>query len=134
MPTINIKEQEYSYCDEEIIHFNEGLVGLPEMRRAVLIPIAEFEPFCWLASMEDEKTRFIVVNPDEIFSDYDPSEFVILNENETKTLVIVKINSDWQKTTVNLRAPILINSLSNRGVQLVLTDSPYRLSENLPQR
>ncbi len=133
MPTINIKGQEYSYCDEDIINFTEGLVGLPEMRRAVLIPIAGYEPFCWLASMEDEKNRFIVVNPFEIFSDYNPSDFIILNENETRTLVIVKINSDWQKTTVNLRAPILINSGSNRGVQLVLTESPYRLSENLPQ-
>lgn len=133
MPSINIKGQEYSYCDDEIINFTEGLVGLPEMRRAVLIPLPEFAPFCWLASMEDEKTRFIVVNPYDIFADYNPSEFVILNETETKTLVTVKISSDWRKTTVNLRAPIFINTESNRGVQLVLSESPYRLSENIPQ-
>lgn len=103
------------------------------MRRAVLIPIAEFKPFCWLASMEDEKARFIVVNPHEIFTDYNPSDFAVLKESETKTLVIVKVSSDWQKTTVNLRAPIFINTESNRGVQLVLTESPYRLSEILPK-
>ena len=133
MPTINIKEQEFSYGADEIINFSEGLIGLPEMRRAVLIPIAEYEPFCWLASMEDEKTRFIVVNPHAIFADYCPFDFVILNEKEMQTLVIVQISSDWQKTTVNLRAPIFINTESNRGVQLVLNESPYRLSETLPQ-
>ena len=132
MPSINIKGQTFSYRDDEIINFTEGLVGLPEMRRAVLIPLDEFEPFCWLASMDDEKTRFIVVNPHEIFSDYNPSDFAVLNETETKTLVIVKISSDWQKTTVNLRAPIFINTESNRGVQMVLTESPYQLSESLP--
>jgi flagellar assembly factor FliW len=133
MPSLNIKGQIFCYRDDEIINFNEGLVGLPEMRRAVLIPLAEYEPFCWLASMDDEKTRFIVVDPFEIFADYNPGDFAVLNESETKTLVIVKISSDWRKTTVNLRAPIFINLESNRGVQLVLTESPYRLTETLPQ-
>lgn len=133
MPSIFIKGKEYSYSEAEIINFSEGLIGLPSIRRAVLVPLPDCEPFFWLASMNDEKFRFVVVNPNEIFPEYNPSEFVILNEWETKILVIVKISSDWQKTTVNLRAPILINKESNRGVQMVLTDSPYQLSEILPQ-
>src|ERR1044071_4727273 len=104
MPSITIKGQKYSYLDDEIIHFTEGLVGLPEMRRAVLIPLPEYEPFFWLASMDDERNRFIVIDPHEIFSDYKPAEFAVLDESDTNTLVIVKISSDWQKTTVNLRA------------------------------
>jgi flagellar assembly factor FliW len=133
MASINIKGQEYSYLPDEIIDFTEGLVGLPEMRRAVLIPLPEFEPFFWLASLDDQKTRFIVVNPHEIFADYEPSEYLDRKAAELKTLVIVKISSDWQKTTVNLRAPILINEKSKRGVQTVLSESPYNLSETLPQ-
>lgn len=133
MPSIFIKGKEYTYSEEAIINFSEGLIGIPQIRQAVLIPLPDCEPFCWLAAMNDEKYRFVVVNPHEIFPDYNPSEFVILNEYETKVLVIVKISSDWQKTTVNLRAPILINSESNRGVQMVLTDSHYQLAETLPQ-
>ncbi|MBS1792359.1 MAG: flagellar assembly protein FliW [Acidobacteria bacterium] len=133
MPSITIKGYDYEYHDEEIIDFNEGLIGLPEMRHAVLIPLPDYRPFCWLASMDDEKTRFIVVNPYEIFDDYSPAEYAILNESETDVLAIVKIHSDWHKTTINLRAPIFINRASNRGVQLVLTESPYRLSESLPR-
>lgn len=133
MPSITIKEQEYSYSGDELINFTEGLVGLPEMRRAALIPLPEFEPFFWLASIDDEKTRFIVVDPYEIFSDYDPAAFVRLDAEQIKTLVIVKISSDWEKTTLNLRAPIFINDETKRGVQMVLTESPYNLSEALPQ-
>ena len=133
MPSITIKGQKYSYLDDEIIYFTEGLVGLPEMRQAVLIPLAEYEPFLWLASTDDEKNRFIVIDPNMIFSDYKPFEFAAVNESETNTLVIVKISSDWRKTTVNLRAPIFINKDSKRGVQTVLNESPYRLSEILPQ-
>lgn len=133
MSAIIIKGQEYSYEEKDIINFSEGLIGLPNIRRAVLVPLNDCEPFFWLASMEDEKYRFVVVNPHEIFPDYNPSEFVVLNEYETKVLVIVKVSSDWEKTTINLRAPILVNAESNRGVQMVLSESPYKLAEALPQ-
>lgn len=133
MSSIKIKGQEFTYLNDEIIDFFEGLVGLPAMRRAVLIPLREYEPFFWLASLDDEKTRFIVVDPNEIFPEYNPADFAVMNETETKTLVIVKISSDWRKTTVNLRAPILIDANTNRGVQLVLSESPYQLAESLPR-
>ena len=133
MPSITIKGENFSYREDEIISFNEGLIGLPDLRRAVLIPLSGCEPFCWLASPDDERFRFIVVNPNEIFADYNPANFVVLNELETKVLAIVKVSSDWQKTTINLRAPILINTESNRAVQMVLSESPYGLAEALPQ-
>ena len=133
MPSIKIKGENFSYEDNEIINFNEGLIGLPNIRRAVLVPLPDCEPFYWLASMDDEKFRFVVVNPSEIFPEYNPSEFVIFNDSQTKVLTIVKVSSDWQKTTINLRAPILINKESNRGLQMVLSESPYKLEETLPQ-
>lgn len=133
MPSITIKGENFSYREDEIISFNEGLIGLPDLRRAVLVPLPDCEPFCWLASLDDEKFRFVVVNPNEIFPEYNPAEFVILNESETRVLTIVKVSSDWQKTTVNLRAPILINTESSRAVQMVLSESPYGLAESIPQ-
>ena len=121
------------YDERQTINFAEGLIGLPEMRRAVLIPLAEYEPFCWLASIDDEKNRFIVVDPHEIFADYQPAPPSELHGSELKTLAIVKISSDRAKTTVNLRAPIFIDGETGSGSQRVLTDSPYRLAENIPQ-
>ena len=125
---INIKGKEYAYDENEVINFTEGLVGLPEMRKAVLIPMDEFAPFCWLASVEDDKNRFIVVDPRDIYTEYAP----IANPAGTKTMAIVKISSDWRKTTVNLRAPIHIDP-AGRAKQSVLTDSTYSLAEAIPQ-
>lgn len=133
MPSINIKGQNFAFSGDEIINFAEGLVGLPEMRRAVLIPLADYEPFFWLASLDDERTRFVVVNPHEIFDGYKPEDYAAVTQNRTKTFVIVKISSDWQKTTVNLRAPLFIDQQTKRGVQTVLSESPYGLAETLPQ-
>ena len=130
---ITIKEKEYSYSESEIINFAEGLIGLPEMRRAVLIPMDEYAPFCWLTSVDDEKSRFVVVNPHEIFAAYKPFAAKDTVASKMQTLAIVKISSDWQKTTINLRAPIFINAENNSGAQKVLTESDYQFAESLPQ-
>jgi len=130
MQTIKIQQKDYFYDEREIISFAEGLIGLPEMRRAVLIPLPECAPFCWLASVDDEKNRFIVVNPHEIYADYRP--FAPEKLPQSETLAIVKISSDWTKTTVNLRAPMFIDAATKRGAQCILTESEYQLAETLP--
>ena len=129
---ITIKEKEYFYEEKDVLSFAEGLIGLPEMRRAVLIPLDEYAPFCWLASVDDEKSRFIVVNPKDIYDDYKPSAPTNFSSEELNTLAIVKISSDWTKTTVNLRAPIFINAETKSGVQSILGDNGYNLDESLP--
>lgn len=133
MPVITIKEKEYSYNDGDIISFAEGLIGLPDMRRAVLISMNEFAPFCWLASLESESARFIVVDPNQIFSGYDPFVAAGTNNLGLEALAIVKVSSDWQKTTVNLRAPILIDPATKTASQQILSDSQYQFAESLPQ-
>ncbi|MCD9184966.1 MAG: flagellar assembly protein FliW [Pyrinomonadaceae bacterium] len=129
MPKVTIFGKEYSYDESEVVSFSEGLIGLPEMRRAALIPLADYEPFFWLASLDDEKNRFVVVEPQRIFSDYQPE----IPNSPTMILTIVKISSEWEKTTVNLRAPIFIDEETKRGAQFVLTDSNYELAEAIPQ-
>ena len=128
MPMITINSKEYAYDEQAVINLPEGLIGFPEMRRAALIPLEEFQPFCWLASLDDEKNRFIVVNPREIYSDFETAENSDLN-----ALAIVKISSDWEKTTVNLRAPIFFDAETKRAAQVVLSESGYQLAESLPR-
>lgn len=125
---ITINSKEYAYDEQAVINLPEGLIGFPEMRRAALIPLEEFQPFCWLASLDDEKNRFIVVNPREIYSDFETAENSDLN-----ALAIVKISSDWEKTTVNLRAPIFFDAETKRAAQVVLSESGYQLAESLPR-
>lgn len=133
MSVITIKGKEVPYDENEVITFAEGLIGMPEMRRAVLVPIEEFRPFCWLASVESEKARFIVIDPHEIFAGYEPFQAEQAAGAHMQTFAIVKVSSDWQKTTVNLRAPLVINTETQIGAQLILSDSKYQFAESLVQ-
>jgi flagellar assembly factor FliW len=131
MPTISIKGQNFEYSADDVLTFPEGLIGLPQMRSAALVPLADCEPFAWLASLDDETTRFIVMPPGTVFATYSPAQY-LHNQPTDDALVIVRVSSDWRRTTVNLRAPILIDSTRRAAVQVVLADSPYGLAEPLP--
>lgn len=131
MSSITIKGNPIRYEENQVITFAEGLIGMPDMRRAVLVPMDEFEPFCWLASIESEKNRFIVVDPNLIFGEYEPFISNDLANDQLQTLAIVKVSSDWAKTTVNLRAPLVINSETRRGAQVILSESDYKFAESV---
>lgn len=136
MPAIKINGQDHSYEENQIVEFTEGLIGLPRLRRAALIESAEFAPFRWLASIDDESVRFIVIDPGEVYADYDAGAFLPPGEPDSGgkvlLLVIVKVSSDWQKTTVNLRAPIFVDHTTKRAAQIILSGSEYQLEEALP--
>jgi flagellar assembly factor FliW len=46
---------------------------------------------------------------------------------DAQVLAVVKIPDDLNKMTVNLRAPIVINTVNNRAAQIVLEDERYSL-------
>lgn len=129
MPAIKINGQDHFYGEDQIIEFIEGLIGFPHLRRAALIASSDYAPFCWLASIDDASVRFIVVDPDEVYADY---EAKTPDDGSVSLLAIVKVSSDWRKTTVNLRAPIFIDRAKKRGIQMVISESKYQLEEALP--
>jgi flagellar assembly factor FliW len=131
MPTLTIKNVEYSYEEGDVIAFPEGLVGLPQIRRAVVVPINDLEPFCWLAPVDHDELRFVVVDPSSLFDGYespvnDPASTF------TGVLAIVTLSSDWTKTTFNLKAPILVDREHRTARQRIINDSPYHFDEQLP--
>lgn len=138
MSTIKIQGTELTYNPADVITFDEGLIGLPNLRRMVLVGQSDISPFLWLASLDDE-TAFLVLEPTSVFPEYHPvisddaKTCINLGDDAAATLLtIVSLSPDWKKSTVNLRAPLFINASEMRGAQAVLMTSDYKLSEPLP--
>lgn len=126
--------------DETVLHFEEGIVGFPAMRQAALVRLPDYEPFWWLASLTDPHTKFLVVDPREIFTDYEPALPAEIAarldlQSAEKPLIFstVKISSDWTNTTINLRAPLFVNAATKRGAQAILSGTNFRHDERLPE-
>jgi flagellar assembly factor FliW len=111
------------------------ILGFEGFRQFCLIEIEELAPFFWLQSVQDPTVAFMVVNPIVFFPDYrivvNPKEIAELKVNRlelVETYVIVTIDHDTASISVNLRGPILVNTDSRLGKQLVLANSNYRVS------
>lgn len=126
------------YEEEHIIHFDEGLIGIPEKKRFLLIEKEDFKPFSYLQSVDDPTFILIVVNPMLIEKEYKFSIFRgdldaidIKDENDFSLLSIVIFAQRPEDITVNLKAPLLINIHTKQALQVILQNDDYTVEEPL---
>jgi flagellar assembly factor FliW len=114
-----------------VIVMKRGIPGFEQVRRYHLVAKDENNPFCLLRGV-DGSPVFVVVDPLLVCPDYDPvipereARFLELkDESEAALLVIVAIRREPHSVTVNLRAPLLVNTGKNLAVQVVLEDQDW---------
>ncbi|MFN7927435.1 MAG: flagellar assembly protein FliW [Blastocatellia bacterium] len=139
MATIRVQGVELSYEEQDIIRFDEGLIGMPQLRRMVLLNYTEVAPILLLCALDDPTIAFLVLESKTHLPAYAPQFSAALKQQlglgegeDFLTLVTVTIAAEWTASTVNLRAPIVIAPSAMRGAQIILTDSAYQLAEPLP--
>jgi len=120
--------------ENKIIEFGEGIPGLEQYQKYALLQFEESYPIIWLQSMDDSGIclpvldTFIVL-PEYIF-DIDDSDVKLLGLNspdELHVVSVVVIPEDIQGMTVNLAAPIIINTITGHAKQIVLTGTEYNV-------
>jgi flagellar assembly factor FliW len=118
--------------EAKIIELTKGIIGFPDLRKFTLIYDEEDEgqqALMWLQSMDEPQFALPVITPDIIFPDYNPTveddmlaELGDLKEDNTYCLVTIKVPSDITAMTVNLKAPIIINTDTLQGNQIIVED------------
>lgn len=119
--------------ESKIITFKEGIPGFENLKRyIVLYNGVETSPFRWLQCVDDGQLAFAVINPFMILGNYDieiPEETVeslnIESITDVMVLAIVVVPEDPNKMTMNLKAPVIINTKNNSGMQVVLDTDMY---------
>ena len=102
------------------------MIGLPEYRNFALIFDEEKEKdkisVMWFQSMDDPHTAFPVMQPNHVCPDYNPmvSDEMLrplggMTEDNTYVLVTLTAAPDPKNTSVNLKAPIVINTDTRKG-------------------
>ncbi|MCB0325301.1 MAG: flagellar assembly protein FliW [Bdellovibrionales bacterium] len=112
-----------------VITVINGVIGFPQSTRYTLL---EYNPpFSWLQSVEHPELAFVVVNGAEFGDGYRfPVPFgdrdMELGENDDLAIVnLVSVRPDPTQTTVNLKAPLLVNLRNMKGKQIVLDDPKF---------
>ena len=130
--------------DSKLVTFPFGLPGFENLSSwCILHPEGDID-ISWFQSTEDPSVALLTANPDALFPDYD----IEVNERDLAPIgveiretdesgpdialrVVVTVNGKNQDLTANLRAPILINTATQQGLQLPLLGTNFAVNHPL---
>jgi flagellar assembly factor FliW len=128
------KEAENSPRQSELkIRFPWGIPGL-EYDEYILHGLGRDSPFYFLRSVEEPRVGLLLINPFAAYGDYEfdlddgtAARLEIENERQVAVLCTVNTSRGKDRATVNLLAPIVINTEKMLAKQVVLNDGRYSL-------
>ena len=90
--------------------------------------------FSWLQCITEEGLAFPIVNPFRVDASYDPvvedALLKQLGDFETEDLAVfllATVPADVRKTSVNMKAPITINTRNNKAMQIIAENNEYQV-------
>ncbi|TCP26031.1 flagellar assembly factor FliW [Scopulibacillus darangshiensis] len=118
--------------EKEIFEFTGGVPGFLDEKEFILQPLADDSPFQVLQSVNNTDIAFVIAPLFFFTKEFDFSipeavveQLGIEAEEDIVVYAIVTIKDPFSQSTVNLRAPILLNVKTYRGKQLVLDQGNY---------
>ena len=122
-----------SYDKSEAIHIINGLIGFEAYTEYLPIPFHEDnDSLISLQCLEDETLSFILMNPFGLLNDYTPSlsgqdmkELDAETAEDLSYYVICVMRDSVAESTVNLKAPLVVNVRSRQARQVILDQSEY---------
>ena len=116
-----------------VLHIPEGMLGFSRLTRYVLVPDEKRRPFLSLQCLDDKQLAFPVVDPHLIDPDYtrllptkEIASLKIRSRSELVVLVVAILRQTPGESSVNLKAPLLINYSKLVGRQIILADFEMR--------
>lgn len=116
------------------VTLKKGILGFENLKEYELLDIENEDTLKEFNSTEEDCIGFIVVSPFEIIKEYE----IVLNQeiieklevkspNDIMLLNIITIGQTLEESTVNMKAPIVINVRNNCGMQIILQDEEYSI-------
>jgi len=112
--------------ENAIIHFPKGLIGFESCHRFALIKNEDFDPFCWLVSLDEVELSLPILNPNLVNPNFDLSlsksltDHRFMNNGFSDIFCVVNIEGELGRFTINLKSPIFVNFDERMGKQLIL--------------
>jgi flagellar assembly factor FliW len=117
-------------AEDRVISFPKGLLGFPAAKRYCLLEPGDEACFFWLQSLDDPALAFVVTDPALFVPDYSVpirpdqmSDLALSRLEDAQVFVIV--NKVEAQLTGNLQGPLVINTTTREGEQMVLAEKRW---------
>ena len=120
--------------EKKLIRFEDGIPGLEEYKRFTLLQFEDSYPIIWLQAVDFGGVCLPVLDtfavlPQYVFDidDDDVKELGLTGPEDLHVVNVVVIPDDIQRMTSNLAAPIIINTVTGKAKQIMLSGSDYNV-------
>lgn len=120
---------------DKLIHFANGIIGFPDMKDFTLIFEETDEgkaAISWLQSIQEPELALPVMDPLAVISDYNPvvEDELLKPLGEMKpedvfVMVTITVPAEMKNMSINLRAPLIINSETRQACQIIVDNNDY---------
>ncbi|MBM0127065.1 flagellar assembly protein FliW [Pimelobacter simplex] len=126
--------------DLPVIELAHPMPGFPDDARFALVRLDEDGVLHGFRSLDSQDLQFVVVPPAPFYPDYaldlDDETVTELGIDESSAadvlvLLVVRAGATLADTTVNLRAPLVVNPATRRASQVILDDADLPLAAPL---
>ena len=123
-------------ADDRVITFASGILGFPERTRYCLLEPGDDACFFWLQSLDEPDLAFVVTDP----SLFVPEYTVPIRKEQMASLdlgkledaqVFVIVNKVGGTLTGNLQGPLVVNTATRAGEQMVLAEKRWTTRHTL---
>lgn len=134
--TITIETSRFGSLDvdaELVIEMADGLIGFEHCRQFVVVTQDEGSPFRWFQCLDDGSVAFPIIDPWQFKPDYAPT----ISDGDARRLglspdaprlifaVVTVPKHDPRAMTANLLGPLVINTNTRQGRQVIVADEQY---------
>lgn len=123
---------EVTISEKQLIRFPLGLPGFVDETEYALLEIPGNDLFQTLQSTKTPELAFIVTDPYHFYQAYEfdldnnvRDNLLIRQKNQVGVLTIVTLKSPFKNSTINLKAPLIININEKVAKQYILNTEDY---------
>ncbi len=117
-------------AEDRVITFPGGMLGFTDQKEFCLLQPGDDACFFWLQCVQDPDLAFVVTDPTFFEQDYSvpirPEQMESLGLSKLEDAqVFVIVNKIGEQLTGNFQGPLIINTLSRVGEQMVLAEKRW---------
>lgn len=139
MPSFKtVRFGDLDYRDDDVITLPDGLLGMPTLQRWLMLEMGDDVPMKWFQSLDRADFGFPVCQPDFYQEGYALDVPSAVQERlgaqsaeDLVTLIITTVHPGGERVTGNLLAPMVIDTETRRGAQLVQESDGYGIRQEI---
>lgn len=123
---------ELEISDQEVYVFEDGIPGFSEEKKFILVEVDGHDPFSYFQSAATPELAFVIIDPFILDKRYEfdladtaMNDIEFSGDQQILVRVIVSIRDSLKDATANMVAPLVLNTESRKGKQIILAHGEY---------